>query len=62
MIFTHIGFWYELEMNLYKPAGPTMLWWLPPKRPAANMVQIAVMKPDSGDASAAIPRDMESGI
>jgi hypothetical protein len=26
------------------------------------MVQIAVMKPDSGDASAAIPRDMERGM
>ncbi len=46
----------------YQPAGPTMLWWLPPKSPATSMVQIAVMNPDSGVESAAIPRDMDSGM
>jgi hypothetical protein len=44
------------------PVGPTMLNLLPPKTAAKRPAQMAVMIPATGDAPAAIPREMESGI
>ena len=41
--------------------GPTMLKWLPPRAPAHRPDQTAVMHPMAGVASAAMPRDIESG-
>ena len=53
---------HALRMEVKAPAGPKMLYGLPPMKPATSPAKMAVVQPCIGEPPLAMAREMLSGM